>query len=270
MNLKILAVCSRDFIKNLSNVDINPGKPLIYALFSLICIVTFLCVFGRTVLKAYYYTPVVVSAFESKESEEARMERIINEWKEKERLSKLRNRDLSRYLYYPNMKYESICNSEIKAVLDKYTSTYQIEPSLALALMKIESGFNPRAISRAGACGLMQLMPGTARLMGLVVNHEVDERLDPAKNIAAGVRYLRLMLNTFDNPVEAIAAYNIGPGVIQKGTPSNTETLQHVYKVIRLKYEYEQNTVLMQKDIALMIQNCRNQRLAMKNEPNQS
>lgn len=139
----------------------------------------------------------------------------------------------------------------LKKLLTRYTNLYHVELSLVLALMKVESDFDPGATSPVGARGLMQLMPDTARDLGLVVNGVVDERLYPAKNIETGIRYLRTLLDIFDNPLDAIAAYNIGPGVVQKGLPSNTETLQHVYKVMRQKLMYDRNVDLMDYEIDL-------------------
>jgi soluble lytic murein transglycosylase-like protein len=151
----------------------------------------------------------------------------------------------------------SVGNPDLISLLDKYTKDYQLEIPLIMAIMKIESNFDPKATSPVGACGLMQLMPETAREMGLTVNINVDERLDPAKNMEAGIRYMKHLMDMFGNPVEAVAAYNMGPKVIKEKTPSNTETLQHVYKVIRLKYEYENNTELIACDMNLMMQKCK-------------
>lgn len=240
------------------------GDPIIYAIFGLICILAVLCIYGRTILKNHQQNPEVLVQVDFQESDDMRMERIINEWKE--RLDNSRARKRGKYPVYQDVYSKSIHAKNLKELLEESARAYQVELPLVIALMKIESGFNPRAISRAGASGLMQLMPGTARLMGLVVNNEIDERYNPAKNIKAGVRYLRIMLDTFDNPVEAIAAYNIGPRAISVGVPSNKETLQHVYKVIRLKYEYEQNFSLMNRDIALMLRNCGNMGLAMNDK----
>lgn len=84
-----------------------------------------------------------------------------------------------------------------------------IDPALALAVANQESGFNQSAISSAGAVGVMQLMPGTAA--GLGVNP-----YDEASNIAGGVNYLASQLNAFGDPAQALAAYNWGPGNVQK------------------------------------------------------
>ncbi len=145
----------------------------------------------------------------------------------------------------------------LKGLLTRYTSFYHVELSLVMALMKVESDFDPEATSPVGARGLMQLMPDTARDLGLVVNGVVDERLQPAKNIETGIRYLRTLLDMFNNPLDAVAAYNVGPGVVQKGLPSNTETLQHVYKVMRQKHMYDRNVDLMDCDMDLCYENLK-------------
>ena len=89
--------------------------------------------------------------------------------------------------------------------------TYQVPVNLIKALAKAESDFDANAVSHCGAQGIMQLMPATARAMG------VTNAFDPAQNIMGGTKYLRQMLDTFDGDVsKAIAAYNAGPGAIKQ------------------------------------------------------
>ena len=89
--------------------------------------------------------------------------------------------------------------------------TYQVPVNLIKALAKAESNFDANAVSRCGAQGVMQLMPATARAMG------VTNAFDPAQNIMGGTKYFRQMLDTFGGDVtKAIAAYNAGPGAIKK------------------------------------------------------
>lgn len=91
-------------------------------------------------------------------------------------------------------------------MITRLSAMHNVDPSLVTALIAQESGFNPRAVSSAGAQGLMQLMPGTARSMG------VTDPFDPAQNIAGGVRYLADMLRQFSGDVgKALTAYNAGP-----------------------------------------------------------
>ncbi|HKQ59699.1 MAG TPA: lytic transglycosylase domain-containing protein [Candidatus Polarisedimenticolaceae bacterium] len=103
-----------------------------------------------------------------------------------------------------------------------------LSPSLVKAVALVESGFNPRAESPKGARGLMQLMPGTARRLG------VKDAFDPLENLAAGARYLRELLEQFDGDVSlALAAYNAGPERVRKsgGVPAIRETQHYVRKV---------------------------------------
>lgn len=101
---------------------------------------------------------------------------------------------------------------DISPIILKYAQAYRLDPYLINAVIKVESNFNPYAQSYAGACGLMQLKPSTAYFMG------VRDYWDPEQNIAAGTKYLRLMLNMFGTIEHALAAYNAGPGTISRGT----------------------------------------------------
>jgi soluble lytic murein transglycosylase-like protein len=96
------------------------------------------------------------------------------------------------------------------------------------ALIVVESGYRPSAISRAGAAGLAQLMPGTARNMGVV------NRFDITSSIDGGARYLRAQLDRFESIALALAAYNAGPGAVvrARGIPQNGETPDYVSKVL--------------------------------------
>ena len=116
-----------------------------------------------------------------------------------------------------------------------------IDAALVHAVINAESGYNPAAVSRAGAQGLMQLMPGTAK------RYAVKDVFDPKQNIKGGTRYLHDLLLKFDNNLElAIAAYNAGENaVIRHGrrVPPYRETQTYVPKVLRL---YEKYRVLLQ------------------------
>ena len=108
--------------------------------------------------------------------------------------------------------------------------THNVQPELIKAVMLAESGMNPEARSRSGAMGLMQMIPSTAKAMGVV------DPWDPAQNIMGGARYLRLMLDRFGDKERAIAAYNAGPGAVEKynGIPPFEETQIYVPRVMDL------------------------------------
>lgn len=108
---------------------------------------------------------------------------------------------------------------------------FNVDKALVHAVITVESGYNPTAVSRAGAQGLMQLMPATAR------RYSVADSFDPAANIRGGVRYLRDLLLLFDGKLElVIAAYNAGENAVQRHgnrIPPYRETQAYVPKVLR-------------------------------------
>lgn len=110
---------------------------------------------------------------------------------------------------------------------------HAMDPALLKSVMLVESGFNPGAVSRKGARGLMQLMPATAKLYG------VRNILDVRENIAGGARYLNYLLNLYRGDLEnALAAYNAGEGAVEKygGIPPYDETVLYVHKTLTAYY----------------------------------
>jgi len=118
---------------------------------------------------------------------------------------------------------------QVEGLISKYSAAYGVDPALVRAVIRHESGFNSQAVSPKGAQGLMQLMPGTAALMG------VRNPFDPEQNVAGGVGYLRFCLDRFGHNVPlAVAAYNAGPENVAKycSVPPFAETQAFVSNVV--------------------------------------
>lgn len=118
--------------------------------------------------------------------------------------------------------------TEVDELIRQSAQRYGMDEGLVRAVVQAESGFNPQAVSAAGAKGLMQLMDATARALG------VDDPFDAAQNVDGGVRYLRSLLDRFDSLPLALAAYNAGPGAVQRygGVPPYAETRTYVNRVL--------------------------------------
>lgn len=117
----------------------------------------------------------------------------------------------------------------------KSAERYSVDYALVKAVIKAESNFDPLAISRAGAKGLMQLMPGTANALG------VNDSFHPEENIHGGVRYLRYLLDLFKGDLRlALAAYNAGENVVLRynGIPPYQETQTYIQRVLRYFKNY--------------------------------
>ena len=120
-------------------------------------------------------------------------------------------------------------------LIRRTADSFDIDPALVKAVVAAESNFEPRAVSKVGAQGLMQLMPATARAMG------VRRPFTPSENIRGGVRYLRSLLDRFEDLDLALAAYNAGPEAVERygGIPPYPETEAYVVKVLSHYRRYQ-------------------------------
>jgi soluble lytic murein transglycosylase-like protein len=126
--------------------------------------------------------------------------------------------------------HATLSERELEPVIRRYSSQHQLHPALIRAVIKAESDFDPRAVSRAGAIGLMQLMPQTA------VRLDVRDMYDPDDNVGGGTKYLRQLLDRFHGNLPlALAAYNAGENAVDRyqALPPFDETRQYVRKVLR-------------------------------------
>ncbi len=122
---------------------------------------------------------------------------------------------------------------DIDSAIEQAAARHNVDPNLVRAVVKVESNFNPNAVSRKGAMGLMQLMPSTARQL------KVNNPFDPEQNVDAGVRHLKQLLENYGGDIKlTLAAYNAGAGAVARssGVPHYVETQNYVRRITNLYY----------------------------------
>ena len=127
------------------------------------------------------------------------------------------------------------CSPDIDNLIDEYSSKNGLDSAFVKAVIKQESGFQPKVTSHCGAMGLMQLMPATASSLG------VKDAYDPEQNIAGGTKYLKGLLDRFGGDKSlALAAYNAGPNAVLKynGIPPYKETQNYVKNIMSMYQKY--------------------------------
>ncbi len=127
----------------------------------------------------------------------------------------------------------SFSSEQIDSAIEQAATKHNVDPNLVRSVIKVESNFNPNAVSRKGAMGLMQLMPSTARQL------KVNNPFDPEQNVDAGVRHLKKLLENYGGDVKlTLAAYNAGAGAVARssGIPRYSETQNYVRRITNLYY----------------------------------
>ena len=132
-----------------------------------------------------------------------------------------------------NFRGTVVGSGDIDTAIEEAAARHNVDPNLVRAVVKVESNFNPNAVSRKGAMGLMQLMPSTARQL------KVKNPFDPEQNVDAGVRHLKQLLESYGGDIKlTLAAYNAGAGAVARssGVPRYAETQNYVRRITNLYY----------------------------------
>ena len=209
---------------------------------SLLYLVILLCVATQTVVAsvAYQYRAPdgsIVFTGEPLELPFQLVKKMTLNWGD------VRARKIKKQIVEPKKAYvaaKSKNQPKFAAIVDEKSKKYKVIPELLHAVIEAESAYDPDAVSRAGAVGLMQLMPATAKRFG------VTDRTNPSQNVDGGAHYLRVLLDYFDNYLTlAIASYNAGEGAVVKygrKIPPYRETQNYVVKVKKvLRRNLKQN-----------------------------
>ena len=133
----------------------------------------------------------------------------------------------------------SVANKKrLTPLVESIARKYGVEATLVHALISAESGYDPKAISPAGAIGLMQLLPATARRYGV---EQAGSLFDPRINLTAGIRHLKVLLKKYRNISHALAAYNAGEGALDRQRRHITylESRKFVVRAIKFYWQYQ-------------------------------
>jgi soluble lytic murein transglycosylase-like protein len=150
-----------------------------------------------------------------------------------EYLGRESNQSATARIVAANFRGRAATPGDVDSAIEQAAARHNVDPSLVRAVVKVESNFNPNAVSRKGAMGLMQLMPSTARQL------RVKNPFDPEQNVDAGVRHLKQLLESYGGDIKlTLAAYNAGAGAVARssGVPHYAETQNYVRRITNLYY----------------------------------